>query len=183
MEPIENNQSENPEQKDNRFRLRNVINDQDALFLREKSEPVIFDENNCLDQDTLDLITALQDYINDNNGLGMAAIQLGVKKRILVMRKPWCTDQLVTMINPKLLRGSGKSTKPEGCFSIILPDGIGARVTRQTDIVIEYTDIHGTVHKNEWLIGMDARIFLHEFDHFQGIFMIDKPKFKGFQQL
>lgn len=181
MKPEET--TESIEEPVNKFRLRNTISDQDALFLREVSEPVVFDESNHLDQDTLELITALHDYINENDGMGMAAIQLGVKKRILVMRKPWCTDQLVTMINPKLLRKSGKNTKPEGCFSIPLPDGVGALVTRHTDVVVEYTDINGVVHENEWLVGVDARVFQHEFDHLYGILFIDKPKFKGFRKL
>ncbi len=166
-----------------KFRLRNTISDQDALFLREVSEPVVFDKSNSLDQDTFELITALHDYIRENNGLGMAAIQLGVKKRILVMRKPWCTDQLVTMINPRLLRGNGKNTKPEGCFSIPLPDGIGALVTRRADVVVEYTDVDGIVHKNEMLVGVDARVFQHEFDHLNGILFVNKSRFKGWTKL
>lgn len=175
-----------------KFRLRNVVSDQDAMFLREKSEPVVFaiadnSGNICLDKDTTELIQALKDYVMENDGLGMAAIQLGVKKRVFVMRKPYNTDNLIVVINPKILRGDGKAIGIENCFSIDLPSTVkGARVQRQTRIYVNYTDEDGVDYKDELFVGMDARVFQHELDHLDGWLMLDdqtpRGRFRGWMR-
>jgi peptide deformylase len=180
------------ETEENKFRLRNVVSDQDAMFLREKSEPVAFavadnSGNVCLDKDTTELIQALKDYVIENDGLGMAAIQVGVKKRVFVMRKPYNTDNLIVVINPKILRGDGKAIGIENCFSIDLPAAVkGARVQRQTRIYVNYIDEDGVDYKDELFVGMDARVFQHEYDHLFGWLMLDDKtptgKFKGWMR-
>ena len=184
----ETNETTTEEQK---FRLLEVTSDQDAMLLRKESEPVSFviadnSGQSYLDNDTRELIQALKDYIIEHDGLGMAAVQLGVHKRVIVMRKPFSSDRLVVMINPKLLRGTGKSTKGEGCFSIKLPGGTLARVERMSQIFVEFQDEQGETHTDEMLIGMDARIFQHELDHLNGYLMIDEKtptgRFRGWQR-
>lgn len=188
---IESTETET-ETEEKKFRLRNVVSDQDAMFLREKSEPVAFaiadnSGNVCLDKDTTELIQVLKDYVMEQDGLGMAAIQVGVKKRVFVMRKPYNTENLLVVINPKILRGSGKAVGVENCFSIDLPSAVkGARVQRQSLIYVNYTDEDGEDHKEELLVGMDARVFQHELDHLDGWLMLDdqtpRGRFRGWMR-
>lgn len=173
-----------------KFRLRTIISDQDAITLREQSEEVAFaagdnSGNVYLDKDTTELIQALKDYVLENDGLGMAAIQLGVAKRIFVMRQPFNGDRVVTIINPKLIRGSGQRIKSEGCFSIPnLPDTIkGARVKRMTTIFVDYDNEDGERQTEQMFVGMDARVFQHELDHLNGITMLDDTRFQGWERI
>ena len=180
-------------EEEKKFRLLTIVSDQDIMTLRETSEQVVFaiGDNSGkirLDKDTQELIQALKDHVIDNDGLGMAAIQLGVKKRIFVMRKPFSSNNIITIINPRLIRGDGKSTKAEGCFSIPnLPENVkGVRVARMSHVVVDYTDEEGIDHKEEMLVGMDARVFQHELDHLSGSLIIDDTtptgKFRGWER-
>lgn len=172
-------------EEEQKFRLRTIISDQDVMELRSVSEPVAFaviDSGEvCLDKDTQELIQALKDYVIEHDGLGVAGVQLGVKKRVFVMRQPFSTDNLLVVINPTILRGEGHSVKGEGCFSI--PDSPGVAMVRRFSMIdVSYTDESGETHENEKLVGMDARVFQHELDHLDGILMIDaKPNGRGFQ--
>ena len=172
-----------------KFRLRSVIIDQDALFLREESEVVplttIESGANVMDKETSELAAALKTRLIEKDALGVAAIQLGVKKRMFAMRKPFSSDRIVTVINPKIDRVGPKfSVRTEGCLSIdYLPENIkGALVKRHSEIYVSYTDQDGIDHKEEMLMGMDARVFQHELDHLNGKLMIDEPAFQGWQR-
>lgn len=170
-----------------KFRLRSIIVDEDAMFLRKESEPVSFGLGDSsgrayLDGDTNELIQALKEYILEHDGLGMAAIQLGVQKRLFVMRKPWNSDNLLVVINPEIVNVHGKSKKVEGCFSLPMPDNMGAYVERPSQIDVRYLDKAGETHEDT-LFGMDARVFLHEFDHLQGKLMVDEPHFQSWRRL
>ncbi len=179
-------QTETTTEEEKKFRLHTIISDADVIILRKESEPVTFclGDNSgkaYLDRDTQELIEALKEHVVENDGLGMAAIQLGVAKRIIVMRKPFNGERLVTLINPKLVRGNGQSIKAEGCFSIPnLPDGVkGARVKRQSTVIVNYTDEEGTNYEEEMFVGMDARVFQHELDHLNGELMLDDKTKNG----
>ena len=172
-----------------KFRLRTIVSDQDAITLREVSKPVAFtygDNSGAafLDKDTAELIQALKDYVVENDGLGMAAIQLGVAKRVFVMRQPFNGNRIVTIINPQIIRGNGSRIKGEGCFSVPnLPDSIGGvLVKRMTTIFVNYDDEKGERQTEEMFVGMDARIFQHELDHLNGITMLDDTRFKGWDR-
>ena len=118
----------------------------------------------------------------------MAGVQLGVTKRIFVMRWPYNSDRLVTIINPRLIRGEGHSVKSENCFSLPdLPSNVnGARVKRMSRIFVHYTDEEGIEHGEEMLVGMDARTFQHELDHLDGFLMLDsktpRGEFRGWER-
>jgi len=179
-----------PEQAEEKFKLVTVLTDSGALFLHEKSEPVSFvaGDNSgkvYLDKETTELVEALKDYIGEHGGLGISAIQLGAKRRLFVMRRPFNGENLEVIINPKILRGEGKASKMEGCFSIPLPDGTGVVVERKSIIYITYDTEDGT-QVEDMLVGMDARIFQHEYDHCAGALMIDSKtptgKFRGFKR-
>lgn len=175
-----------------KFRLRTIISDQDVIDLRKPSEPVTFayadnSGNATLDKDTTELIEALKNYVVEHDGLGMAAVQLGVHKRIIVMRRPFNSNNLLVLINPEIQRVAGSiSAKGEGCFSI--PNTPGeAMVKRPSVVYINYEDEQGQAFKDEMLVGVDARVFQHELDHLNGMLMIDtkagKLGFQGWRRL
>ena len=174
-------------QEEEKFRLRSILSDEDATFLRGRSSDVAFvvaDNSGgaTIDSGTRELIQALKEYIIENDGLGMAAVQLGVLRRVFVMRKPWQTDNILVVINPKVTSAHGKSKKVEGCFSIPMPDNVGAYVERPSQINVEYYDERGEKHE-DLFVGMDARVFLHELDHLNGKLMVDEPHFRAWRKL
>jgi peptide deformylase len=167
-----------------KYRLRTILSDEDTMLLRSRSDDValVFADNSgnaYPGPETRELIKALKDFIIENNALGMAAIQLGVSERVFVMRRPWSSDQLMTVINPVVKRREGGSKKAEGCFSVPVPDNMQARILRASRIWVSFTDENGVEHDNELLIGMDARVFQHELDHLNGSLMIDEKLSTG----
>jgi peptide deformylase len=105
-------------------------------------------------------------------GVGLAAVQVGIPKRLFVMdcsggKDP---DQRIVMINPEVLRVEGSQNGDEGCLSF---PGIFFPVERGLRAIVRAHDING----NEFeLDGMEltARCMLHETDHCDGIVFIDK---------
>lgn len=160
-----------------------VLSDEGLKMLRQKSAPIAFtvlgDGSVCLDNTTTELIAELKQFVKDNHGLGMAAIQLGVPLAVFAMKKPWNSSNVIAVINPKILRKEDSVTKPEGCFSVPLPRGTGAKVKRASKIYVEYDTESGEHITDELFIGMDARVFQHELDHLNGELMIDENKFEG----
>lgn len=105
-------------------------------------------------------------------GVGLAAVQVGVSKRLFVMdcsggKDP---DQRVVMINPEVLRVEGTQNGDEGCLSF---PGIFTPVERGLRAVVRAHDINGNQFE---LDGMEltARCMLHETDHCDGIVFLDK---------
>ncbi|MCB5245568.1 MAG: peptide deformylase [Candidatus Cloacimonadaceae bacterium] len=136
--------------------------------LRLKCEEVqVIDEN--ISQFAEDLIATMYQW----DGVGLAAPQVGVNKRIIVIdaeRKdnPKKQSPLV-MINPIIEESSGETETEEGCISI--PD-IYAKVVRPSNITVSYTDIKNEQHRIK-LSGYPAVIVQHECDHLDGILFTD----------
>ena len=112
--------------------------------------------------------------MRDQNGVGLAAPQVGQLKRFLVMMDP-DTETVFKMINPKIItRSSDTCTMEEGCLSVLGPDNLPvyANVTRPASVDVEWTDENGrslAAHMS----GLPARIVQHETDHLDGILFID----------
>lgn len=173
--------------EESKFRIRTILIDSDVITLRNTSEPVSFiidpDTGLHLDEDSMELNEALRSAVVELDGLGMAAPQLGVNVRMFVMRRPFGSDSLMTVINPTIVRGHGFSTKTENCFSIpSLPANVkGARVKRMSEIVVRFQNEDG-IEEETTLVGMDARTFQHELDHLNGKLILDDPGFKGWER-
>lgn len=105
-----------------------------------------------------------------NKGVGLAAPQVGVSKRLAVIDVSAGEDpaQRVVMINPEVLETSGSQTGEEGCLSI---PGFREQVTRPNQVKIRAQDING-----EWFEKdgeeLLARALLHEKDHLDGILFL-----------
>jgi peptide deformylase len=107
-------------------------------------------------------------------GVGLAATQVGVEKRVLValqMETPEASEAPeIVMVNPEILdRSPDTWIYEEGCLSI---PGIRGDVTRPEGIRVRYQDLHGKSHVID-VDGMFARVLQHEIDHLDGKLFID----------
>lgn len=135
--------------------VREIVKDPD--FLSQKSEVFIFRDDKHIIQDMLDTAEAHRE-----NCAGLAAIQIGEPKKIILVRM---NDKFVPFINPHIIKKSpGTYCTMEGCLSI---DGQRS-VKRHHTIMVAYTTAKGKfVHKQ--FSGNVAQIIQHEVDHLNGI--------------
>lgn len=110
-----------------------------------------------------ELVRAMSKFMADNGGVGLAAPQLGIKKRIFIMGN---FTKLVACINPKIVSLSeDRASDIEGCLSF--PD-LFMKVKRPTNCVVQYYTASGELVERE-LTGLESRVFLHEYDHLIGV--------------
>ena len=139
--------------------------------LRQTSQPVIqFDES--LHKFIEDLEQAMLD---GQGGVGIAAPQLGVFKRIVIvdcslgLHKNKNHGRLI-MVNPEIISQDGEVLGREGCLSV--PEWVGT-VPRARRISVRYQDVQGKMHELSTK-AFEARVIQHEIDHLDGILFIDK---------
>lgn len=114
------------------------------------------------------LIGSMFDTLAGAGGVGLAAPQVGSDRSVFVVDVDGARH---VFINPVVIEASGETeTQPEGCLSI---PGITLDVPRSTSIKVMYRNEHGEQQITDMRDGW-ARIFLHEFDHLNGILMIDR---------
>ena len=123
-----------------------------------------------IDAVTPRIVTLLNDMLEtmrDADGVGLAAPQVGILRRAVVVEcEPGTVYQ---MINPEIIESSGVQEESEGCLSIPGEFGI---THRPMEVTVRYTDIQG----NEQTVkgeGLLARAFCHEIDHLNGILFTD----------
>lgn len=118
-----------------------------------------------LAKETLDEIGSKDGYLS----YGLAATQLGLEKRFFVLRDYKFPENIFSVINPELISLSDeKESLPlEGCLSS--PE-ILARINRSRSITVQYYNLESELIR-ENIFGVEARIFLHEYDHLQGFTM------------
>lgn len=120
---------------------------------------------------TLDLIDDLLDTMYDAEGVGLAAPQVGILKRIAVIDAgEEYQDGPIVLINPEIIETSGEQTDYEGCLSV--PGKVG-RVTRPDRAVVKAYD----TEMNEYTVegeGLLARALLHEIEHLDGHMYVEK---------
>lgn len=141
--------------------LRNIRELGDDI-LRKKCRPV-----EKIDDKILTLLDDMADTMYEANGVGLAAPQVGVLKRIAVIDTG---DGLIELINPEITSQSGSQTADEGCLSY---PGKYGKVERPNVVTVRATDRNG----EEFEITGDellARAFCHEIDHLDGIVFVDK---------
>ena len=112
--------------------------------------------------------------MREQNGVGLAAPQIGALSRFLVMMDP-DTETVYRMINPKIISYSNDvCTMEEGCLSVLGNDGLPvyANVTRPKSVVVEWTDEMGE-KKTAEMSGYPGRIVQHETDHLDGKLFVD----------
>ncbi len=129
--------------------------------LKLVSEPV------SADYDPTQLITDLFDTLYEANGVGLSAIQIGVRLRVFVMD----AKRDLVFINPRITESRGaKDFVNEGCLSL---PGIVEHVERWPEVTVAATDANG----NEFVLaltGIEAQCVQHELEHLDGVSIPDK---------
>lgn len=119
--------------------------------------------------EVVDLVAAMKIKMVEWNGIGLAAPQVGHNLKLMVIRLK--NGRVVELINPRISWCSPERVKmEEGCLSI---PGEFEWIERPSKVRVKFQTVEGE-YKYWCLHGMDARVFLHEYDHLQGILMTDK---------
>lgn len=133
-----------------------------AEVLAGKSKPV-----EKVDGRIVSLARGMGKLMVTSQGIGLAAPQVGVARRIIAIN---VGDGILYLINPQIVERQGKARMEEGCLSC---PGISAVVDRDERIQVRGLDLDG----NEVTIeaeGLKARVLQHEIDHLEGVLIIDK---------
>lgn len=143
--------------------IRIIVKDPDPV-LRELAKPVPKVTSNIVK-----LLNDMADTMYDAGGVGLAAPQIGIQKRVIVLDPHDGETELIEFINPEIVHADGEQLGPEGCLSI---PGLNGDVNRKLNITVKGWDRDG----KEVIVeasGYLARIFQHEIDHLNGILFTD----------
>lgn len=122
-----------------------------------------------INEEIQQLVNDMQETMYDDGGIGLAAIQVNIKKRVIVMDLSEEKNEPMCLINPKILETGGKEKMQEGCLSV---PGYYDYVERAEWIKCRYLDLEG----NEQIIEADGLLAVciqHEIDHLDGKLFID----------
>ena len=140
--------------------LRKIICIEDDL-LRKKSRPV-----EKFDEKLHKLLDDMAETMYNANGVGLAAPQVAVLRRVVVMD---CGDGLIEMVNPEILETEGEQDGPEGCLSV---PGRRGMVKRPMKVRARFQDRNGEWYEIE-AEELLARCIMHETDHLDGQLYVD----------
>ena len=132
--------------------------------IRVQGDSVLTKKSRTVDKMTPrngELITDMLDTMYDAMGVGPAAPQVGILKRIVVID---VGEGPIVLINPEILETSGEQTGDEGCLSV---PGMAGQVTRPNYVKVKALDVNMNeqIYEGE---GLLARAFCHEIDHLDG---------------
>ena len=140
-----------------------LITGKENQTLHQKSLPI-----KKLDAEIRTLVSQMQEIMKENDGIGLAAIQVGSPLRIVVCE---INDKIYSLINPEIVKASSEtSVLEEGCLS--LPNFYG-EVERPEKITIKATNLEGKKIKLK-AFGILSRVLQHEIDHLDGVLFTDK---------
>ncbi len=150
-----------------------MYNDLKIIFypdprLRKVSAPV-----RSFDKDLAALADKMLELMREEQGVGLAAPQVGVNLRLFVMNHDGAPENDRVIVNPQLFDAQGNELDEEGCLS--LPK-IRANVDRATKLTLKAKDLSGKAFEET---GEDfiARVWQHETDHLNGVMLIDRMGF------
>ena len=141
--------------------LRNILLENDPILRKKSREVTAFDEKLWI------LLDDMYETMKSSDGVGLAAPQVGILRRVVVID---FGDEKFELVNPVILSTKGKQCELEGCLSI---PGENGYVERPTLVKVKAQNRYG---KEIIVTGKDrvAVCFCHEIDHLDGILYIDK---------
>jgi len=153
----------------------------DIVIYPDKRLKLISKEVIAFDAELHTLLEDMYDTMLSKKGVGLAAIQIGVDKRVLIINLPQDEsddavikkEETLEIINPVFIHKEGSCKHQEGCLSI---PGVYEDIERSESIVVEYQNRHGekkTIEDNDFL----AIAIQHEIDHLDGKVFIEKLSF------
>ena len=147
------------------------------LEIKKFNEPVL--RKKCekvkkVDKKTKKLIVDMVQTMKEGQGIGLAAPQVGVSKRVIVVQTDLRGQRILALVNPKIIKKSQeKEMDEEGCLCF---PGIFLEIKRAKEVEVEGLDIKGEKIKLK-AKGLLARVFQHEIDHLDGVLFIDRISF------
>ena len=141
--------------------LRNIITEGDPTLTKVSRVVTKFDAR------LHELIDDMVETLKDANGVGLAAPQVGVLRRVVVLDTG---EEVLELVNPEILSATGEQTGLEGCLSVPGKYGI---VTRPNVVKVRAQDRDGNWYEAEGE-GLIARGFCHEIDHLDGHLYTEK---------
>jgi peptide deformylase len=140
--------------------------------IRQYGDPVLrmrAKEVESFDGEVARLVERMTVLMRDANGVGLAANQIGVLQRVLVMQP--AEGEPIALVNPVLRESAGTAeTDDEGCLSL---QGVTVPVERKVRVVVDGVDEHGDEVSFE-LEGLGARVLQHELDHLDGVLILER---------
>lgn len=143
--------------------LRNIRYYQEKETILRKKTKIV----KAVDKKILELLEDMAETMYKEDGVGLAAPQIGILKRLVVID---VGEGLIKLINPVIIEANGEQQGIEGCLSV---PGVSGEVIRPQKVRIgaqnekgEYIELEGE--------DLLARAFCHELDHLEGILFIDK---------
>ena len=140
-----------------------IVNYGDPI-LKEKAKPV-----KEVNESVRRLLDNLRDTMYEARGLGLAAPQIGVPKRAIVVD---AGERLYELVNPEIEEGEGEQIDTEACLSI---PGVRGTVKRFERVVVKGLNREGEKVRIQ-ATGLLARVFQHEIDHLNGILFVDRAE-------
>jgi peptide deformylase len=135
-------------------------------ILRKVAEPVV-----AFDARLGRIVEAMFARMKASHGVGLAAPQVGLRQRILVLNATGEPGDDLVLINPAIVARAGPSTLfDEGCLSF---PGIYAEIARPDRCSVKAHDAAGTLIEMEYA-GFVSRIIQHEYDHLEGVLLVDR---------
>jgi len=122
-----------------------------------------------IDEEILSLVQDLKDTLYSTGGIGLAAPQIGVLKRVILIDLRGDSEPIL-LVNPKIIKKIGKQEDVEGCLSY---PGYEGDVVRPKKVVVVGTELNGQ-DVEYTAAGLLARAFCHEIDHLDGILYTDR---------
>ncbi len=145
--------------------VRTILTYPDPI-LKKKAVPVA-----VINDTTRELVRDMAETMYDAQGVGLAAPQIGVSQRIIVIDVSQRDErpELIVCINPMFVHAEGESYEEEGCLSV---PKYAANVHRHASVVVKALNLDGeeVSYKAE---GLLAIAFQHEIDHLDGILFVD----------
>ena len=138
----------------------------DSILRRKTTNIRKFDDN------LLRVVNNMIDTMHIEDGIGLAAPQIGLNKSILVIDISSLdeNEKPLAFINPEIITTDGESVYEEGCLSI---PNVREEVTRPEEIALKYQDVKGKKHFEKFS-GWKSRVLQHEIDHLNGILFVDR---------
>jgi peptide deformylase len=132
-------------------------------------------EVESFDGDLASLVERMRHLLRDANGIGLAATQVGVLRRVFLFL-PDPEQDAVALVNPRIVeRSDERVSDDEGCLSL---QGVVVPVERDERVTVEGSDPEGNEVRFE-LEGLPARIAQHELDHLDGVLILDRTTPEG----
>lgn len=145
--------------------IRTVRTDEDPILRKRSREVTQFDDR------LAELVEDMIDTMYASDGIGIAAPQVGILKRAVIVMDPEEEEPIpMVLINPVITEREGEQCKEEGCLSV---PGKTGTVNRPYKIVLQYQDVKGEKYETG-IEGELVRVVCHEVDHLDGILFSDK---------